>query len=422
MARLSQFPIHGFVRRCFALRPAFAVGVLLTGSAFAAHGQTFSVLHLFTGGGDGGQPKAGVIADPAGNLYGTTFQGGNSSQGVVYKYNPQKQVLTPLFWFNGAGGANPDAPVLRDPASGVLYGTAEHGGTMNYGVAYELSPGPSRPVSVISPWLEPKVYSFGSGADGRTPVSGLIEDSAGNLYGTTNAGGNDISQVGTVFELSPAGNGWAETILYSFNKSNDVGCYPDAPVVFDSAGNLFGTANLCGGEGKAGTVYELVHSGSSWMAKQLHAFDCATEGCLPTAGLVFDPAGNLYGATTTGGPNGGGTVFELSPSNGGWTFHVLWSFSETGGAAGPASTLALDAEGNLYGATQGWIDGNDPGHVFKLVYSNGSWTEQILHQFSGGPDGSTPLGSVLLDKAGNIFGTAELGGESQLGTLWEITP
>ena len=420
MIRLPQV----FMRRSVASRrlgglPALAIGASLVFALFA-HAQTFTVLHPFTGGADGAEPIAGVIADPAGNLYGTAA-GGGSQEGVVYKYSVKNHVLTPLFTFNGADGAIPVAPVLRDP-SGVLYGTTRNGGTANHGSAFELSPGPSRPVSVISPWTEPRLYSFGSGTDGETLVAGLIRDSAGNLYGTTNAGGSDINRVGTIFELSPAGNGWTETILYNFTKNNDVGCYPDSPVVFDSAGNLYGTANLCG-DHNVGTVYELVRSDSGWTPLELHAFNCAIDGCQPTAGLIFDAAGNLYGATTAGGANSAGTVFEMSPSENGWTFQVIWNFKfDDSPSFGPASGLAMDAQGNLYGATQGFIDDNDPGHVFKLVYSNGSWTEQILYQFTFGDDGGDPLGSVLLDSAGNLYGTASLGGHDGYGTLWDITP
>ena len=177
-------------------------------------------------------------------------------------------------------------------------------------------------------------------------------------------------------------------------------------MTLDAQGNLYGTTWLGGGPKSAGTVYRLTPSGSGWTFETLYVFQDSSDGALPVGGLVLDRAGNLYGTTEQGGSGGGGTVFELSPSGGGWNFTVLHSFT---GTYGPLATLAMDAAGNLYGTTFSWSLLRE-GSVFKLTRNNGSWSFTDLYDFTGGGDGANPVGGVALDQSGNLYGTASAGG------------
>jgi uncharacterized repeat protein (TIGR03803 family) len=261
-------------------------------------------------------------------------------------------------------------------------------------------------------------YSF-SGPDGNGPefVDPVFE-SAGNMYGSTYEGGANYS--GNVFQLTHSNGQWTGTSIHDFNGSD--GYLPYSSVTPDAQGNVYGTTWM-GGPNNGGTVYRLTHSGSGWTYSMLYAFQSSSpDPYFPVGGLVFDQAGDLYGTTQSGGTGGGGTVFELSPSGGGWNFSVLYSFT---GQNGPLNTLAMDAAGNLYGAT--YADGAfGHGTVFKLTNNNGSWSYTDLHDFTNGSDGGNPIGSVSLDASGNLYGTASQGGIGQCsggcGVVWEITP
>ncbi len=259
----------------------------------------------------------------------------------------------------------------------------------------------------------------------------MIIDAAGNLYGTTEYGG-DYScggpGCGTVFELMPTeGGGWTEKKLHNFGNGTD-GVFPLADLNLDVAGNLYGTTYGGGGlcSYGCGTVFELTPNGNgNWTEKVLHSFnDNGTDGDLPYAGLIFDAAGNLYGTTVAGGSSYAGTVFELTPhGNGNWTEKVLHSFSNVGtDGASPFAGLIFDAAGNLYGTTT--YGGNHPGTVFELTPTGGGdWTEKVLHSFSNvGTDGAYPYGGLIFDAAGNLYGTTYLGGTYNYGTVFEVTP
>ncbi|MFI5115931.1 MAG: choice-of-anchor tandem repeat GloVer-containing protein, partial [Terriglobales bacterium] len=262
---------------------------------------------------------------------------------------------------------------------------------------------------------EKVLYTFQGGTgDGAFPQAGLIFDTAGNLYGTTSLGG--AYGFGTVFELTPtAGGTWTEKVLYSFKNDGTDGSNPKAGVIFDAAGNLYGTTSLggagvCQGAG-CGTVFELTPAaGGTWTEKVLHSFGGATDGVIPEAGLIFDAAGNLYGTTGYGGPYNWGTVFELTPAAGGtWTENVLYSFQGGADGAGPAAGLVFDAAGNLYGTTEvggaGVCQGNGCGTVFELTpAAGGTWTENVLYRFQSGADGANPYDALIFDAAGNLYG------------------
>jgi uncharacterized repeat protein (TIGR03803 family) len=368
---------------------------------------------------DGAEPEAGLIFDAAGNLYGTTYAGGGHSRGTIFELKPQagggwvRKVLH-IFNSNGTDGYNPRASLTLD-ASGNIYGTTYLGGTYGFGIAFELAP------QADGSSIYTVLYAFGSGKDGQYPVAGLIFDSSGNLYGTTGKGG--VYNFGTVFELSPqASPGWKETVLYNFGKAAKDGEYPQAGLIFDPAGNLYSTTSQ-GGMYYRGTVFELMPDAGRWTEKILHSFS-PSEGIIPDAGLVRDAAGNLYGTTYSGGDRGCGTVFEMTPTaNQGWTEMVLHGFS-----AGPTdgcnpSGLVFDMAGNLYGTTSdGGVYGF--GTVFEMTNTAGGWIKKALHNFGSGNsmDGRYPATGLVSGATGNLYSTTYAGGAYDEGTVFEITP
>ncbi len=404
----QKFSKSNFHAMLSAVNTALVFVFALMLVASPAHAQKYKVLHNFTNGGDGGDPYAGLTIDRAGNFYGTASGGGSAGWGTVYKMSHQGSgwVVLPLYGFkSGNDGANPLSPVTIGP-DGSIYGQTigEYDGQ---GTVFNLKPPPTRPPTVLSPWTETVLHQFTGYNDGDQPVYGpLIFDPAGNLYGTTQFGGT--GSFGIVYELTPYGDNWIESILYDFSLPTNG---PLSGVVRDSAGNLYGTT------ADGGAVFELSPSGSGWTMTILHTFNGGNDGSLAYGGLVMDPAGNLYGASSGGGSRFGGVVYELSPNNGGWTYNIIYSLS---GIGGPYGNLTLDAAGNLYGAAFG--DGaNDAGMIFKLTPSNGSWTFTDLHDFSF-DTAYFPYGAVTLDGNGNLFGTASGGGVYGHGVIWEITP
>ena len=266
------------------------------------------------------------------------------------------------------------------------------------------------------------LYKFTGGADGSQPSGGLIFDQAGNLYGTTGYGGGALNS-GTVFKLARNADGsWTESVLHSFNGSD--GSVPAAGLIFDAAGNLYGTTEG-GGSSGGGTVFKLApNQDGSWTESVLHSFN-HSDGHWPLAGLIFDGAGNLYGTTEQGGAHNLGTVFRLAPNaDGSWTESVLHSFNGNDGYVITAG-LIFDGAGNLYGTT---ANGGSSGHgtVFKLTPSaDGSWTESVLHSFNGN-DGYVITAGLIFDGAGNLYGTTEQGGSgchpSGCGVVFKLAP
>ncbi|MGA2906035.1 MAG: choice-of-anchor tandem repeat GloVer-containing protein [Candidatus Korobacteraceae bacterium] len=417
--------------------PAFGAGlqammVAVVFTAFAvnipvAQAQTYQVIHNFTGGADGADPQAGLAIDQRGNLYGTATGGGSGGAGTVFKlaHAGSSWPLTPLYGFSsGYDGSYPLGPVTIGP-DGSLYGTTLAGGSTQgrycedggCGVVFRLRPSPTPPPAVFTPWQETVLIAFDA-TDGNEPVyPQLLFDQTGNLYGTTQFGGGNIG--GNVFELTPSGGSWTETVLYDGFGNGATGDQPLSGVVMDSTGNLYGTTSV-GGAGGDGVVYELSPTQYGYVQTILHSFSNGDDGGLPYGGLVMDQGGNLYGGTVSGGSAGCGVIYELSPSNGGWTFTTIFAFSPPSCAGGPFETLTLDAAGNLYGTAYG--DGaNGFGMVFKLSQSNGIWTLTDLHDFSSGTE-YFPYGAVTLGADGNLYGTASEGGAYGHGVVWEITP
>jgi uncharacterized repeat protein (TIGR03803 family) len=319
---------------------------------------------------------------------------------------------------------------------GNLYGTAA-GFRLQFGIVFELRPYPN------GTWQNKVLYRFGGGTDGAYPRSGPILDAQGNLYGVTSEGGT-LSSCGTVFELMPTPTGkWTKKVLYNFVGN---GCSPSGALIWDSAGNLYGTTML--GATGYGTVFELVpNSDGTWTERVLHEFNGSSDGKHPFGGVAIDAAGNLYGTTISGGAKGAGTIFELSPGSGGtWTFHLLYSLCSRTGCADGANTfcsagscyesfparLALDDQGSLFGtATLGGIAscsagaGGGCGTAFKLSKSlTGKWTFHLLHSFcslSLCPDGAFPSGGLILDGVGNLYGPTAGGSSKNWGTVFKLS-
>ena len=425
--------------RAASLRLVLAIMLGLTAivATRTAHAQTYTIIHNFMGGADGDEPNYGLTIDASGNLYGTTF-GGDSGQGTAFMLSPGNPAwtLTPLYAFSGlTDGAAPYAAVVFGP-DGSLYGTTGFGGVdgpcmtgggfTGCGTVFNLK-NPALQNHTGAPsgfWTETVLYDFLGLKDGAIPYGArLIFDAAGNLYGTAFGGGstNCPRGCGVVYELIPSNGSWTQKVLYSFTGGPSDGASPWAGVIFDQAGNLYGTTEFGGAYGY-GTVYELTPSGSGWTEKVLYSFQNQQDGGQPYAGLIFDSSGNLYGATTSGGAGGGGTVFELTPSGAGWGFQTLYGFASKPGhlAQGPTASLVFDNGGNLYGATAG--DGAYSfGSVFKLALSfNGTWTYTSLYDFQGLDDGRTPRSNLVFDKYGNLYGTAT-GGQNGYGLVFEIT-
>jgi uncharacterized repeat protein (TIGR03803 family) len=372
-----------------AVAATFAVVFLLgTVPAPRAQAQTLTVLHTFTGSPDGLSPLAGLVRDWNGNLYGTTVFGGAYGWGTVFKVGPTGKETVLYSFTNSPDGSQPHAGLVMDEA-GNLYGTTISGGSSDAGTVFEVDTSGNETV----------LHSFTNSPDGAAPVAGLVRDWKGNLYGTTPYGGDLACDppygCGTVFKLGPTGK---ETVLYSFTNSPD-GAVPEAGLVMDEAGNLYGTT-VSGGSSCCGTVFKVAPTGKETV---LHSFSFS-DGSAPSAGLVRDWKGNLYGTTVEGGSSGVGTVFIMDPTG---KETVLYSFA--GGTAGayPYGALVRDWNGNLYGTTfyGGDLACSAPygcGTVFKLGPTG---KETVLHSFTGSSDGLFPFAGLVMDEAGNLYGT-----------------
>jgi len=411
----------------------------ITTPLFAASSE--QVLYSFAGSPDGANPYAGLIIDSGGNLYGTTWYGGSCDDGkaqcgTVFELTPNGNGTwseTVIYEFQGApDGQTPAAGLIMDGA-GNLYGTTLLGGAYNGGTVFELTPGGN------GTWTETVLYSFCPNGNkcpnGDGPYAGLTLDANGNLYGTTTIGGAGCGSLGCgiVFELSPNGSGgWKEKVLHTFKSKN--GAMPYAGLIFDTAGNLYGTTYQGGAHGYPGygTVFKLAPGkNGQWTETVLHSFGSGKDGMGPYAGLVFDGNGNLYGTVRSGGRYNGGAVFELElGDNGKWTEKVLHNFNPNGSQADgefPYAGLIFDAAGNLYGTTL-QSNNNTSGAVFELMPgAKGKWTEKVLHFFdNSGSDGWYTSAGLVLDAAGNLYGTTYYGGANcngdGCGTVFEVTP
>jgi len=407
--------------RTVALISLMALAVVLT--LPTAQAQTFNVLYSFTGGLDGSSPWGQLAMDRAGNFYTGTMEGGNDTgSGAASKLEPASGgwLPQPLYDFNGGNddGVQPQVVVA---SNGVVFGSTQAGGPSGCGIVFELRPSPTSPTTALAPWNETILHTFAGGSDGCNPFSAPIIDSAGNLYGTTADGGGS-NDSGVVYELVRSGQSYTEQILYTFSGPD--GAVPGPGLIADgSFTNLYGVTQV-GGSMNDGTVFRLTNTGSGWTEAVLYNFHNISDGQQPQAGLAMDALGNLYGAAGLGGDGGDGTVFELMPSGGSYTFRVLYSLQcNYPSCIGPyLGYLTLDSHGNIYGTTLN-EGANTYGSVFELTPSGGSYAFTDLHDFSlGSDDGGFPDGGVIRDVAGNLYGTAVDGGTHGAGIIFQITP
>ncbi len=371
-------------------------------STLASASANETVIYNFNCGPNNCGLDGPLVRDSAGNLYGTTFVGGittcygGQGCGIVYELSPNGQggwIETTIYEFQGGSdGSNPISGVILD-ATGNLYGTTQGGGPNNGGTVFTIA-------HSAEGWTESILGSFPNETLGQGP-NGLVFDGAGNLYGTTYEGGTNCGNqgCGTVFELSPTDNGWIQTVLYNFNQQPDAN-YPSSSLVFDNFGNLYGTTQGGGAYGY-GSVFMLKHLSSGWKESVLWNFTSGEDGATPLSVLVYKNA--LYGTTVSGGNFNVGTIFELTPALGNWNINVIHTF--TGGNDGgiPFAGL-LKAGNNLYGTT--FLGGlHEYGTVFQLrSQSDGTWNEHVIYNFTGGNDGGNPS-NQLMAGPGSLFGT-----------------
>ena len=442
----KAFPLSG---QFFASLMIFFVALSTASAATADKGV--KELHRFFGG-DGENPTSTLIADAAGNLYGTTeLGGGDGFYGTVFELSPPSVsggawTETTLYIFGNHGdGARPRAGLIFD-AAGNLYGTTSDSNAGGFGEIFQLSP----PAVTGGLWTETVLYSFGGVADGAYPQGSLVSDPSGNLYGASET---------SVFELSPPtqpGAPWAFTLLHKFKCCKDDGWSAQSSLVRDVQGNLYGTtlwggldgSPWCGSLG-CGTVFMVsppATPGDAWSETVIHRFWGVTggkDGINPLAGLALDASGNVYGTTYALGVNGGGIVFQLkrpATAGGKWVENVIHSFSYSNGdGAAPLASPIFDASGNLLGTTL--FGGkacffNSTAYGCGIVYElkppatgSGPWTENILYRFNRSQNSpKQPEAGLLLDNDGNLFGTSTYGGYqvcqpgqgNGCGTVYEV--
>jgi uncharacterized repeat protein (TIGR03803 family) len=384
-------------RRPFRVLPGFIAGALLL------------ALPALAGEADGDHPLAKLHLDRDGNLYGTTVGGGNGqgshAHGAIFKIAPDG-TETLLHVFGDNDGAQPMAGLISDK-DGNLYGTAAKGGGKHWGTVFKLAPDGTFTV----------LHRFKARNDGAHPTAPLLRDAEGDIFGTTQWGGN-AGGAGTVFEITAAGK---EKILHAFSYNGSDGIYPYGGLIADRSGNLYGTTDT--NELGAGTVFKIAPDGTETVIYNFHG---KPDGVGPVTGLYADKNGNMYGTTVAGGTYGYGTVFRVTPDG---SEEIVYSFAAGADGLTPASVLIADGDGNLYGTTlRGGTGpcsdnvGTGCGTVFKVTPAG---VETVIYRFAGGSDGANPWSGLVMDSAGNLFGTTAHGGngtgEGQ-GTVFKIAP
>jgi len=452
------------VRRLSAIQVALVISLASLSAGPGIAQTAFRTIYSFQGGTDGEEPN-GVILGNNGALYGTTLRGGSSTCsnantwtqpcGTIFELTPngtawQNHVL---YEFEGVrGGAFPDGPLVLD-RDGTLYGTAYTLGRIEYGdgAVFSLAP----PAAPGGTWKQKVLYVFGmhevpGGYSPFDPVGGVLLGPNGTLFGLTHYDYYPSPTGGAIFQLEPPtarGQGWTEHTLFSFHSTSSPGIDPVGSLITD--GSVFYGADSQGGTAGCGAAFAATPvAGAPYTAAAVHEFAGPPDGCQPMAALALGPGGVLYGTTANGGiasapcpSNGCGVVFQLNPpasSGAAWTEAVIYSFTGVNGdGAFPSSALVLTADGALYGTTQGGgaVAGSNPacstsavsgcGTVFKLApsESGGTWTETVLHNFTGeNDDGSSPGSYLTPNGSGGLYGTTAQGGIAGYGTAFEIRP
>ena len=399
------------------------IGIFAVVFALALTGwaSTEKVLWNFAGGSDGSDPWSNYfISDAKGNLYAATGDGGTYGVGVVFMLSLSGKE-TVLYEFKGQSsgdGASPHGRLAFD-AKGNIFGTTQGGGTNGTGTVYELSP------QTGGGWAETVLYSFSASGvtDGTSPSAGMTIAPDGTMYSTTPDGGSGTG--GVIFSMKKTSKGWKQKVIHNINFPSDGG-FPYEGLMRDEAGNLYGAAPAGGANGD-GVIYRLSFNKKGWVYTVLYSFTNQNgdgQG-LYWIDLISDKAGNIFGATSFGGTNGTGTVWELVYSKSKKTYSetILYEFGASGSGDGnnPYGGLAMDSKGNLYGTTLNGGSSN-LGTSYELKKQGTTWKETILHNFVGADDGNAPTGNAYLDEKGRVYGMTETGGTSNLGTVYRITP
>lgn len=433
--RRSSNVIFSTIWRIATAPLVIAIALVLMVFSITGQAQTFKILHDFTGGEDGRWPESVMspAIDKAGSLYGTNNGGGYYGDkcpegcGAAFElaHTPSEWLLVPLHQFQGGNDQNAWASLTIGP-DGALYGT-----TVWPGSVFRLSPGSTPCLTQPCGWIETVLYDFTNSREQQILGSPVTFDPEGNIYLTTNYGGEHV--VGAVVKLTPSKGQWSESVIHSFGEGDD-GAFPPSGVIIDQAGNLYGVTTNGGGHrgllgNTCGTVFQLKRSSGGWTENVLHRFTCGNDGGFPVGGLTLDAAGSVYGTTSYGGSPSAlaaGTVFRLTPSNKSWNFTVLHRFFDHkqnwlwGPFTGPWSKMAIDTAGNLYGTTTG--AGCEQtvcsGIVFKI--RSGDWSYSLVYQFTG-EDAWAPCG-ITLGPNGKLYGTTKVGGAYGRGVIFEITP
>jgi uncharacterized repeat protein (TIGR03803 family) len=398
------------------LTPFTLAAILILFPHVSAQTAKVKVLHDFGSSNDGNVPSGSLFLDNHGNLYGVTGGGpGEYGYGIAFELTPQENGSwneTILHTFASADGF-PWGAFVNDSA-GNLYGTTD-GGPISNSEVYELSP-------ASNTWTFSVLYTDGAGP-------GLIMDGLGNLYGAIGPG--DYFGLGAIGELSPGSSGWTYTQLYGFtcDPSCAGGYDPTAPPIWDSKGNLWGTMLYGGTQSRGwGLIFEMTPEGDgTWTYNVVHEFgSSSTDGQFPVAGLTLDAAGNFYGETEDGGTQGLGIIFKFSDTNGKVKGSIIHNFSSCSTGCYPEGTLAVDKSGNLYGMAQGGPNscgGPSCGVVFKLApQKNGTWKYSVVYNLDETTGGTLPYYGLIFDDKGNLYGVTSSGGHYGFGTAFEITP
>ena len=399
-------------------RQPFSILAVLTLLLSSASGQTYQVLHNFNpDNGDGWFPSGVILMSSDGTIYGTAARGGGSQLcfragcGVVFQLTPNADGTWSesfVHKFSGVDGDFPAGPLIFDSRAN-LFGIAASRGIYGFGTMYELTP------DGRGNWSERILHQFTGGADGAgNPGAALVFDRAGHLYGDSNLYG--ANNKGNIYSMTGPLKS-QQVILHSFTGGSD-GSSPSVNLTTDAGGNLYGTTY--GGGSGYGLVFEMSHGTSGWVESILYTF-AWQDRIIPSSGVIFDSAGNLYGTTSTGGDYGQGAVFRLTHhADGTWTPAILYSFRLRPDGSFPFGPLTFDRSGNLYGTTANGGASNF-GTIYELVPSGGGhWSERILHSFNGS-DGGQPLEGVILDTAGNLYGNTQYGGDFNGGVVFKLT-
>lgn len=386
---------------------------LLETAAWAAN--TTKLIYSFAGGTDGEYTDTELVMDGAGNLYGTSVQGGTYASGTVFQVTPEG-VHTVLYNFTGgADGGEPYKGVTLD-AQGNLLGTAVTGGGGSCeggcGVVFKLT-------NSGGVWTQTVIHAFTS-ADGSGPGSPVSIDKHGNVFGTTPTGGK--YGMGVIYVLQPIGGSWKFRVVHAFTGGTDGGGGSAGRLLIDGLGNLYGVCTV-GGVNGFGTVYEVSLIKGQVQFTTLYAFKDQPDGALPYSGLAFDKAGNLYGTTYYAGANDLGTVYKLTRGKGTWTETVLYSFNGKTDGGNPISGLIADASGNFYGTTSAYGASCGCGTIFKMTPgSSGNWIESVAYRFPGTPNEGTAYNGLVSDGVGHFYGATVNGGTANDGTIYEFIP